>query len=205
MAIKPTAGAHVTAPITAPVQPVAVTLAARLQRFNLEPANVQTNNLAVAANQTVVLDSADPTYAKQIVKLTPQNIDDLKNWIGVPDTAFANTPAPGPLPMTVLPIETTYTTAQSMDMRALASSYIFGHSASISPAQIPALNAWIKSSAAYIIVILFENITVASGARLVVNKSITTLFANDITIDKGGVIQLKNSTSGINCASIKGL
>jgi hypothetical protein len=187
---------------TATIAPVA--LETRLKPFSLDATKLTFNDLSVAANQTVVLDSANEVYSKQLVKLAPQNIAELKSWIGVSDAAFAQTPVMAVRSLSVLPVETKYSVAQTATLRSLANDYIFGHSASVSPAQLPAVNAWLKSIAGYIYIILFRNITVASGARLVVNASVSTLFANDITIDKGGVIQMKSTMAHINCASIKG-
>jgi hypothetical protein len=87
---------------------------------------------------------------------------------------------------------------------SVARNYIFGNSAAVGQAQVPALNAWLKSIAGSISIITFMDIHVSAGARLVVNPSITVLFARYITIDQGGVIQVKCTHGGINCAGIKG-
>jgi hypothetical protein len=184
-----------------------VPVATRLKPFGLAPAHLQlTNDLEVPANQTVVLDAADPKYAKQVSQLTPKTIDDLKTWIGIPDTAFAQTAAPAPAeaPLTVLPVHEAYLPQQSAALYGVARNYIFGNSNVVSRTQVPALNAWLKSIAGSIKIILFQDIHVASGAVLVVNPSITVLFARYITIDQGGLIRVKCTHGGINCAGIKG-
>ena len=196
MPIIPTVAEATTAPV--------VPLATRLKPYGLDPTKLQLTNLAVGANQTVVLDSAEATYSKQIVKLVPQSIAELKAWIGVPDSAFAEVPKAVVRSVTVLPVEPTYTPQQAITLRAIAKDYVTGHSASVSAAQVPALNAWVKSVAPWLNIILFSNITVAAGAKLVVNASISLLFANDISIGKGGAIQLKCTQGRIDCASITG-
>jgi hypothetical protein len=180
--------------------------AARLKLFGLSAANVQTsNNLEVPDGQTVVLDAADKRYAKQVAQLRPKSIDDLKAWFGVPDAAFV-TPAAAMAaqPGTVIPVHDAYTPAQTTGLYSLARSYVFGHSASVNRAQLPALNQWLTSIASVINTILFQDIHVAVNATLVVNASITVLFARYITIDQGGLIKIKCSYGGINCAGIKG-
>jgi hypothetical protein len=181
-----------------------VSLAARLKPFRLDAAKVQFANLEVAPNQTLILDSADAKFGKQVVNLVPKSIDDLKAWIGVSDAAFAQKPTPLVRSLAVMPVHDTYTVQQSATLHTIANDYIFGHSASVSPVQLPALSAWLKFVAGSINLIGFLDIHVAAGARLVVNSSITVLFANNIQIDRGGVIQLQASHVGINCATIQG-
>jgi len=188
-----------------PVAAVSVSAAARLKPFGLVATKVPlTNNLEVPVNQTVTLDAADQKLAKQVTRLTPKTIDDVKAWVGVPDAAFAHPVTPITTPSTVLPVHDAYTPDQTATLYAVARNYIFGHSSAVSPAQIPALNSWLKSIAGSINIILFQDIHVAANAKLVVNPSIAILFARYITIDQGGVIQIKCTHGSINCARITG-
>jgi hypothetical protein len=188
-----------------PVAAAAVPVATRLKRFGLAGAKLQVNNdLEVPANQTVVLDATDKKFASQVSQITPKNIDDLKAWIGVPDAAFAEPAVPAVSPLTILPVHDAYTPEQSTTLHAIARAYIFGHSGAVSQKQTPALNAWLQSIAGSINIVLFQDIHVAAGATLVVNPSITILFARYITIDRNGVIQIKCTYGGINCAGIRG-
>ncbi len=106
--------------------------------------------------------------------------------------------------MSILPVHDNYTLAESTTLHAVARDYIFGNSAAVNQAHRPALNAWLTSVAGILNIILFQDIHVANGATLVVNPSITVLFANHITIDKGGVIQIKCRYGAIHCAGIGG-
>jgi hypothetical protein len=188
-----------------PVATAPAPVAARLKTFGLSAAKLQlTNNLEVPMNQTVTLDASDQKLAAQLARATPKTIDDLKTWLGVPDAAFTQAAAPVARPMAVLPVHEAYTPDQSAALYGVARAYIFGNSAAVSQAQIPALNAWLASIAGSISIITFQDIHVAAGARLVVNPSITVLFARYITIDQGGVIQVRCTHGGINCAGIKG-
>jgi hypothetical protein len=182
-----------------------VSVATRLKPFGLSAAKLQlSNDLEVPVNQTVVLSASDKKLAAQVTRLTPKTIGDLKTWIGVPDSVFAHPAVPAPPPMAVLPVHTAYTPDQSKTLHVVARNYIFGNSGAVSPAQVPALNAWLGSIAGSISIITYQDIHVAAGATLVVDPSITVLFARYITIDQGGVIQIKCSYGGINCAGIKG-
>jgi len=192
-------------PPKAPVEAPTVSVAARLKPFGLVAAKLSlTNDLEVPANQTVVLDASDQKLSKQLSRLTPKTIDDVKAWIGVPDAAVARPYAPVARPMTVLAVHDTYPPEQSAAFHGVARDYIFGHSASVPPAQLPALNAWLTSAAGLLNMILFQDIHVAAGAKLVINPSIAILFARYITIDHGGVIQIRCTHGAIHCAGIKG-
>src|SRR5437016_5217866 len=111
----------------AALEPVSV--ATRLKPFGLHSAKLQMTNLEVPANQTVVLDRADRKFAKQVVQLAPKTIDDLKAWIGVPDAAFVQAPAPAPIvhSMSILPVHDNYTLQESTTLHAVARDYIFGN------------------------------------------------------------------------------
>jgi hypothetical protein len=194
------------------------TIEARLKNFNIDPAGIKLTDLDVAANQTMLLTSTDTSYRDSIAFLEPQSITDLKRWIGIPDQAFS----PGqPLPSTgpvvihptirpspagrlriVIPALPAFHPDQVATLKNLARDFIYGHSDHISTTQIPALNKWLDLQKIRIPMFIFRDIHVASGAVLNVKGKI--LFANHITIDKGGLIKLGNQ-SAIHAAGIKGL
>jgi len=201
-----------------------VPLATRLQVYGISPAAVQLTDLDVPSGQQVILKSDDAKLSKQTVKLVPKSIDDVKRWVGIADSAFSlpSQPHLQPVLRTALPVSTNqptlthlqpvlepimpvheqYTSAEDSTLRNLAASYVYGHTATVSAAQLPALNKWISVIAPYIPITLWNDIHVAAGATLVVYYSI--LFARYITIDHGGKIQMKITRSLINCAGVKG-
>src|ERR1035437_1021524 len=188
-----------------PAAPAVSSVATRLKTFGLSAAKLQlTNDLEVPTNQTVTLDAADQKLSKQLSRLTPNSIDDLKEWLGVPDAAFAHSAAAITRPIAIMPVHEAYTPDQSATLYSVARDYVFGNSSAVSKSQVPALNAWLKSIAGAVSIITFQDIHVAAGPRLVVNPSITVLFARYITIDQGGVIQVRCTHGAINCAGIKG-
>lgn len=201
-----------------------VPLATRLQFYGVNSADQKPADLQVPANQEMVLNANDPKLSRQVVKLVPKTIDDLKKWIGTPNAGFAHVQAATastlarpalansnrlatlaqlhPVLQAVLPVHNKYTPSEDIALRQLAAAYVFGHSETVNAAQLPALNKWISVIDPHLILIIFNDIHVASGATLVVNHNV--LFANHITIDKGGKIQMKITKSKIDCAGIKG-
>jgi len=201
-----------------------VPLATRLEVYGISPSAVQLPDLEVPAEQQTILRSDDAKLSRQTVKLVPKSIDDVKRWVGVPNSAFTLPSQPHLQPMLrtalpissnlptlthlqpvlepIIPVHERYTPAEDVTLRNLAVSYVYGHTATVSAAQLPALNKWISVIAPYIPIILWNDIHVGAGATLVVYYSI--LFAHYITIDAGGKIQMKISKSYINCAGIKG-
>jgi hypothetical protein len=194
------------------------TIETRLKDFNIDPAQIKLTDLDVAANQTMHLTSTDAAHHDSIAFLEPTSITDIKRWIGIPDQAFAhdhNLPSIGPVVMhptirpsiigrgrIVIPPLATFHPDQVATIKNMARDFIYGHSGNISAAQIPALNKWLDLQKIRIPIFIFRDIHVASGAVLNVKGKI--LFANHITIDKGGLIKLGNQ-SAIHAAGIKGL
>lgn len=194
------------------------TIETRLKNFNIDPASIKLTDLDVAANQTMLLTSADTAHRDSVAFLEPKSITDIKRWMGIPDQAFApgqNLPSTGPVVIhptirptlagrggIVIPALPAFHPDQVATIKNLARDFIYGHSGNISATQIPAINKWLDLQKIRIPIFIFRDIHVASGAVLNVKGKI--LFANHITIDKGGLIKLGNQ-SAIHAAGIKGL
>src|SRR5258707_9941645 len=69
-----------------------IPLATRLQSFRLNAEALKPVDLNISPNQHVVLDSANTTFKNSLTYLTPQTIDDVKNWLGNPNSAFVKAP-----------------------------------------------------------------------------------------------------------------
>lgn len=199
-----------------------IALETRLKELNLSATRIKPADLEVPANKTVVLSASDASLKKNLAYLEPKTINDLKRWIGIPDQAFAHVPAAATSHRVVLhsservdaisaaainaailiqPSEV-FQPNQIVALQGFARDYLFGHSASISPQQIPALDAWVLQQKIKIPILLFRDIHVAAGAVLDVKTKV--LFANNITIDRGGLIKMGNQSS-INAAGVRGL
>lgn len=195
-----------------------IAIQTRLQALNLVESKIRPTNLDVAAKQTVVLDVKDPKLSAHVDYLEPKSIDDLKRWIGAPDSAFAHTgPAVSPLPIVlhssvarnadlanhiVIQPTGTFHPVQVEALQTLTKNYLYGNSTLVSKAQIPAMNEWVLAQKIKIPIFIFADIHVASGAVLVLKNR--ALFANYITIDKGGLIKAGNQCV-IHAAGVKGL
>jgi hypothetical protein len=177
-----------------------VTLAARLKVYGLDPAKLAITNLEVPAGKEIVLRADDRKYAKQVQKLVPKDIADLKRWIGVPNAGFKK---PVLRPQPLIPARPKFTPTDGIALRKLAKQYVYGHSDSVSPDQLPALNKWLVQLAGYVVVFVLSDIHVAAGATLTVNAGVPILFANNITVEKGGKILMKATNAKIDCTGIK--
>lgn len=183
-----------------------LTLAQRLEPYGINPAKIKLPDLKVPAQRELVLQATDRKLKSQVVKLVPKSIEDVKRWVGIPNSAYEHVTATQPRLeaglQSVMPVHNKYSRAENMTLFSLANTYVFGHSERVNAAQVPALNKWIEVSRPNIHVIFFNDINVGAGATLVVNYRV--LFANHITIGAGGKIRMNVTQSGINCAGIKG-
>ena len=165
-----------------------VPLATRLGVYGISPTAVQLTDLDVPAGQQVVLRADDAKLSRQTVKLVPKSIDDVKRWVGIPDAAFSlpSQPHLQPVLRTALPVSTNqptlthlqpvlepimpvheqYTPAEDATLRNLAASYVYGHTATVNAAQLPALNKWISVIAPFIPIILWNDIHVNAGCNV---------------------------------------
>lgn len=190
-----------------------IPLATRLQTFRLNAEELKPVDLNVSVNQHVVLDSNNSTFKSSLTHLTPRSLDDVKNWLGNPNTAFANVPGaahpatpqiavsptrvshPTVLPQVVLQPSAHHSATEITQLHALTSAFVFGNSETISAAQLPALNAWIAGLNIKLPAYVFNNITVAAGAVLEIK--VNALFANYITVENTGRIKLRGGSKTV--------
>jgi hypothetical protein len=198
-----------------------ITLAERLKSFNLDLGTANPADIDVPANQELVLDASNTQFKANLKYLEPKSLDDVKKWLGNPDEALAKPTvgvrtiasalsiapsravATSMLPSAIIPVQPSYTQAESDDLHLLASAYVYGHSSSVDVKQKPALDSWIANLKVRIPVFVFNNINVAAGATLHVN--ISALFANYITVENTGRIKLRGgSKTSIHAAGFTG-
>jgi hypothetical protein len=198
-----------------------IPLETRLHAFKLSSETVKPVDLNVSPNQQVVLDTSNTAFRSSLTYLTPQTLDDVKAWLGTPNSAFARAPVatqpgtpsiavaptrvahPTTLPPTVLQPGAVHSARDVEQLHSLARSFVFGNSESVSASQLPALNAWIAAQKIKLPIFVFANITVAAGATLHVN--VNALFANYITVEHTGAIKLRGGTkTAIHAAGFTG-
>lgn len=198
-----------------------IPIATRLQSFRLNAETTKPTDLNISPNQHVVLDTGNTTFKNNLSYLTPQTIDDVKNWLGNPNSTFVRTPAaihtgttpialpptrvrtPSVLPPVVIHPGTEHSAREIEQLHSLASAFVFGHSENVSAAQLPALNNWIAGLKIKLPIFVFNNITVAAGA--VLDVKVNALFANYITVEYTGRIKLRGgSRTVIHAAGFTG-
>ena len=185
----------------------------RLHAFRLSTETVKPIDLNVSPNQSVVLDASNTTFRSSLTYLTPKTINDVKAWLGNPNTAFANAPVathpaapaiaisptrvanPTTLPPMVLNPGAMHTARDIAQLHSLASSFVFGNSEHVSASQLPALNSWIAGLQIKLPIYVFANINVAAGAVLHVN--VNALFANYITVENTGQIKMRGGSKTV--------
>lgn len=182
--------------------------ATRIAAYGLAVADVQPalTNLTVASGQKVVLTAKDANQKLHVRQLAPKQVSALKSMIGVPDAAVARTGHPVLSRPAVFSsrVSPQITSEQHISLWNSARSAILGHSASLSPMELAAVSQWIGRINPNIIIILYEDITVASNAQLILAPDVHVLYANNILIEQGGQIISQATIMKFDCASLKG-
>jgi hypothetical protein len=181
-----------------------VPIETRLAVYGLDAAKLQLTDLQVEAGQELVLTNDDHHATNQFVTLTPKTINDVKSWIGTPDSAFAHPITPVTRPATVIPALQEFTAVQHTDLHSLSQSFVLGHSDTIAASQIPALNAWLVSINPQIFLFHYQDITVKAGATLTLASAVHVLFARNVTIEHTGRVVVKANHCKVDAARITG-
>jgi hypothetical protein len=174
-----------------------VTLQTRLAKYGLEHLEGKLPDLKLQPSQKLTLTPDDPQTAKYLVTLNPQSPHDLKRWIGIPNTAFAK--ASGcPVFVPQPPIAT-----DEPGMRANLANYLFSNSTAVTETQVGALKSFISRVNINVNIVLLFDIYVSAGATLVVDSKIQVLWANNITVEETGLIQMNSPFAKVDCAGFR--
>jgi hypothetical protein len=178
-------------------------LLARLKVYGLDQTAITHPDLVVPGGSTVRLAAGDPQSAVQARMLTTKNLDELKQWIGIPDELYTTgrldqkrilmppaltPPATGKPELAQVGVQSSAATADAerlANVRLATSAYLFGNSAEVSgyaseistvfpEFQVPIWN--------------FYTITVNAGATLELSGAQNILSAWKIVIYEGGTI-----------------
>jgi hypothetical protein len=169
----------------------------RLAKYGLAHLEGKLPDLKLQAGQKQTLTPNDPQTAKYVVTLNPQSADDLKRWIGVPNAAFtkdSGCPVFVPQP----PIAT-----DDPGMRANLANYLFSNSSAVTETQLGVLQSYISRVNLNVNIVLLFDIYVSAGATLVVDSKIPVLWANNITVEETGLIQMNSPFAKVDCAGIR--
>jgi hypothetical protein len=191
------------------------TISHRLGRLGLADRHGELRNFIVEPRAEVHIHRDDRTYAGRIAVLNIRSARDLKRCLGVPEGAIGQTsPAPAhsagfvsasrALPFLNVPA----VPLKDAELRARLTWYMMSNSTaetatSTEKALQSQLDIALIEAFAHLAVFLALDIHVGQGATLVFHKSMSTLFANRITMEEGATIRMEAPFAQIDCASIK--
>jgi hypothetical protein len=188
------------------------TLRSRLDTYGLADREKQLVDITLEANQEWKISIQDPQAQEHIVTLQPQSPYDLKKWIGIPDHAVRSWPPPlrteahsaqvsaGTCSVFIPQLQVV---PNDLEMQANLSSFLLRSTTAITKQELGALEKFIDRSAIGVSVFLAQDIYVAAGAQLILDKKIQVLFARYITLAATGQIKLQSPFAKIDCAGLR--
>jgi len=192
------------------------TLRSRLDNYGLADRENQLVDISLEGNQQLALSMQDPEVQEYIVTLRPKSPYDLKKWIGIPDHAVGSSPSlasethsapPSPCAPRSVFTPQLQIVPSDPEMQVNLSSFLLRNSSAITQRELSTLQNFIDhapaTSAIGVSVILAQDIYVAAGARLILDKKIQVLFARYITLAATGQIQFQSPFAKIDCAGIR--
>lgn len=159
----------------------------RLSTFGVTESAIQQTDLVVPAEQTVTLSATDAKSAVKPQILTTTNLDQLKTWIGVPDTLYTAKKldvARVAVPKAAAPTAAV-SAANLSDVHQAAYAYLFGQS-TLAASYKATIEKYFKNF--QIIFWPFYTITLNAGSTLVIGPGQNVLSAWKIIIHNGGKI-----------------
>lgn len=179
----------------------------RLSRYGLKPTDALAGSLVVAAGKRTELCTAGgETPPEGLLRLEPKSLDDVKQWIGVPDELGAKRACSCEMPAEV-PGVSSASELRELDtnsrraIRNLAQEYVHGDSRRVA-AYAPILDLMVDR--AYLHGWFFrEDIDIYNGAVLEIGGAVRILFARHIRIWVGGELRITGDAT-IDCVSITG-
>jgi hypothetical protein len=164
-----------------------------LASYRLTEEQVQLADLRLERNQRQTLSLQNLSLSQSVIRLQPQTVQDLKDWIGVSDAALSS-PQVGSMAASYPPVIETVASA--------ARNFVFGLSSEINSIYITRLNDWILDNRVVISFFPFNDIYLSAGSQLVVTDN-AVLFARYITVVDTAQIVLQGTATKIDCAGFK--
>lgn len=173
-----------------------------LEQYCLTPADVEREDLIVPCSSVTVL-SASPRHAsyRRPKVLQTNDLDRLKQWIGVPDGAVKGRclldrehktdfeslqkEVKGAAVERGLAASATAGSARLDAVRAYGRAYLYGDSSGLAKAK-PQLEAYYGSFSAF--VFLFPKVKVSAGSVLAFGPGANVLLASEVEIEEGGQV-----------------
>lgn len=201
-------------------------VAKHLAPFRVSVEEVDWKTLEVPAQQERTLAAEDPALQNQMRKLRPQSLDDVRNWVGVPQRVFSRREIPGigpapairPSPTLTARIPSTLLhsispTARLEDLAAPQKSALFGAAKNLVFGQVrgaeldtPLYRAAINLVLNRVLpIFFFPDILVGPGATLNIAPSVAIVLAYRIRVWRGGrIVTPKFSYVSFHCYSVEG-
>jgi len=182
--------------------------AERLAVYGLqEPPRGEVRNLRLRRRRRLDLSHRNPPAGVRLELARPRTLEDVKRMVGTPDDALRR-PA-RPTPFDLRPVTrrnfSRLTREQRVAYQSAIQTFVYQHSATLTEDDLKIILALYELMLVEIVIPVYicEDIVVASGATLSVEAG-SVLFANNITVEAGGVIAAGNYCT-IDCNSFTGL
>jgi hypothetical protein len=193
----------------------------RLAIYGLEETSVLQPDLVVPSQTTMTLSSVANSFLTPHV-LTTTDLDELKNWIGIPDkrfegglrSAFSKTHIPLPKKLSVAapgrgakktielaePTARAFSSADNDKIRLGAMSYLWGNSAHVAD-----FKSIVEAAIGRFQVVVwpFFTITVNRGAVLEIGSGANVLCAWKIIIQEGGQVRGLDTNLHVQCTILQ--
>lgn len=185
-----------------------VTLAERLAVYGLkEPPKGQVRTLRLRRGQRLELNRQRPPAGARFELARPRTLAELKLMVGVPDRAFRRPKRPAEFNLTGVTPQglASLEVEQRLNFQKAIRTFVFSHTANVSENDRKMIEVVQNSKPQFSLVPVFQfaDVVVASGATLAVETG-AVLFANNITVEQGGVITFGGYCK-IDCNSFTGL
>lgn len=174
--------------------------------YGLSTKELLDEDLVIPPGRKVVIDGEHRSQ-QGVVTLTPKSIDDVKNWIGVPDDTAAKQSCCSPLPTSNLQAVSSAAELRKLEpeaarnLRGIANAYVNGDLRRV--ANYKPVLEYLLDRANITGIFLRRDIDIHRGATLEIGRNNRVLFARHIRIWTGGRLIIRGDAK-IDCVSITG-
>ncbi len=178
----------------------------RIKLFGLANELQNIKDVIIPENETFYVSRSQPTipgarWCKDFGRvMKPKDLRQLKEWIGVPDSAAAKLPYAPKFRMRRLPPDHFVPHLDHQEKVEFAKAYVYGNASALAGGAGP-LSVDIQDILQYVVVHFARDIVVGHNAKLVYGPDNHAVHARHIKIHTGGQI-LVNSYMSINCTSM---
>ncbi|MGH2343975.1 MAG: hypothetical protein ACRDG4_02035 [Chloroflexota bacterium] len=168
------------------------TVEERLAVYGLSHHQLKLSALTVRHRTTLDYRAYPDKHTFSLLK--PKSVNDLKKWVGIPDSAFGHDqPRFGPFTEIAtrrLESPVSLTGSDGKAIQAIAREYIYGNAQSLSASQTELVNRYISLATDQIAVSIFyfTTVTIDDGAVLEIGNGSSVFFAEVLRIHRNGTL-----------------